>query len=113
MRTSKWLALLGSVALIGMLSGCELFNAAPIASFSWAPFEPLARADISFSDTSTDSGGLFGGGGIVMWNWDFGDSDSSTAPNPKHAYDKSGTYIVRLTVTDDSGEKGLFRVSCG
>jgi len=104
MRRTKWLAFLGSLLLMGLLSGCALFNAPPLANFTWAPFEPLARTDISFTDTSTDSGGLFGGGGIVSWNWDFGDSDSSTAPNPKHAYDKSGTYTVRLTVTDDSGE---------
>jgi len=103
MRISKWMVFLGSLVLIGMLSGCALFNEAPMASFSWAPFEPLARNDITFTDTSTDTGGLFGGGGIVSWNWDFGDSDSSTAPNPKHVYDKSGTYTVRLTVTDDSG----------
>jgi PKD repeat protein len=111
MRTSKWVVFVGCLTLIGMLSGCALFNSPPIANFSWAPFEPLARADIMFSDTSTDSGGLFGGGGIVMWNWDFGDSDSSTAPNPKHAYDKSGTYTVRLTVTDDSGETAMISKS--
>ncbi len=104
MRTSKWMAILGSLALIGLLAGCAMFNSPPVANFTWAPFEPLARTDITFSDSSTDSGGMFGGGGIVMWNWDFGDSDSSTSPTPKHEYDKSGTYTVRLTVTDDSGE---------
>ena len=64
----------------------------------------MARAEVSFNDQSSDSGGLFGGGGIVSWNWDFGDSNSSTTANPKHAYDKSGVYTVRLTVTDDAGE---------
>ena len=104
MRTSKWIATVGSLALIGMLAGCALFNSPPVANFTWSPLEPLARNEISFSDFSTDSGGMFGGGGIVSWNWDFGDGDSSTAPNPKHEYDKSGTYTVRLTVTDDSGD---------
>ena len=92
------------VAAVAALAGCSLFNQAPVANFLWSPFEPLARADVSFNDQSSDSGGLFGGGGIVSWNWDFGDGDSSTAPNPKHAYDKSGSYTVRLTVTDDAGE---------
>jgi len=92
------------VAGVAALAGCALFNQAPVASFMWSPFEPLARADISFTDQSTDSGGLFGGGGITQWRWDFGDGDSSTAPNPKHEYDKSGQYTVRLTVTDDAGK---------
>jgi len=92
------------VAAVAVVAGCALFNQAPVANFLWSPLEPLARAEISFNDQSSDSGGLFGGGGIVAWNWDFGDGDSSTAPNPKHGYDKSGQYTVRLTVTDDGGE---------
>ena len=92
------------VAAVAAVAGCALFNQAPVANFLWSPLEPLARVDVSFNDQSSDSGGLFGGGGIVSWNWDFGDGDSSTAPNPKHDYDKSGSYTVRLTVTDDAGE---------
>jgi PKD repeat protein len=92
------------VAAVAAVAGCALFNQPPVGNFLWSPLEPLARADISFNDQSSDSGGLFGGGGIVSWNWDFGDGDSSTAPNPKHAYDKSGSYTVRLTVTDDAGD---------
>jgi PKD repeat protein len=92
------------VAVVAAVAGCSLFNQAPVANFLWTPSEPLARAEISFNDQSTDSGGLFGGGGIVSRNWDFGDGDSSTTGNPKHAYDKSGNYTVRLTVTDDAGE---------
>jgi hypothetical protein len=89
---------------VAAVAGCALFNQPPVANFLWSPLEPLARMDISFNDQSTDSGGLFGGGGITQWNWDFGDGDSATAPNPKHAYDVSGSYTVRLTVTDDGGQ---------
>lgn len=92
------------VAAVAAVAGCAMFNQPPVGNFLWSPLEPLARVDISFNDQSSDQGGLFGGGGIVSWNWDFGDGDSSTAPNPKHAYDKSGSYTVRLTVTDDAGE---------
>jgi len=53
---------------------------------------------------STDEGGLFGGGGIISWNWDFGDTNSSTSPSPKHQYARSGIYTIRLTVTDGDGE---------
>jgi PKD repeat protein len=103
MRTSKWLAFLGSLALIGMLSGCALFNSVPVVNFEWTPAEPLTRMVVSFRDLSVDSGGLFGGGGIVGWLWDFGDDQSSSSKNPKHEYDSGGTYDVRLTVTDDAG----------
>ena len=102
-RTIIWLKVGLLVGVVAALAGCALFNQPPVANFLWSPVEPLARADVSFTDQSTDSGGLFGGGGIVSWNWDFGDGDSSTAPNPKHEYDVSGSYTVRLTVTDDSG----------
>jgi PKD repeat protein len=104
MKLSRWVILggLGVAALV--LSGCSLFNQAPVANFTWAPLEPLARNAISFSDLSTDAGGMFGSGGVISWNWDFGDTDSSTSPSPKHTYDRSGAYNVRLTVTDAQGE---------
>jgi PKD repeat protein len=69
----------------------------------WTPSDPLARTDVQFTDMSTDTGGLFGGGGVVSWSWDFGDNDSSPSQNPKHEYEKGGTYTVKLTVTDGGG----------
>lgn len=103
MRIMKWMAILGSLALVGLLAGCTLFNEAPVANFSWNPQDPLARTDVQFTDLSVDTGGLFGGGGIVSWVWDFGDGDSSSSKDPKHEYETGDTYTVRLTVTDDSG----------
>jgi len=103
-RTIRFVGIGFLVAAVAAVAGCSLFNQVPVANFLWSPLEPLARVDVSFNDQSSDQGGLFGGGGIVSWNWDFGDGDSSTAPNPKHEYDKSGSYTVRLTVTDDAGE---------
>jgi PKD repeat protein len=103
MRINKWIAFVGCLTLIGMLSGCALFNVDPVVNFSWSPQDPLARTDVQFTDLSTDVGGLFGGGGVVSWNWDFGDNGSSTSRNPKHSYQVGDTYTVRLTVADDSG----------
>lgn len=37
----------------------------------------------------------------VAWEWDFGDSGTSSDQNPMHVYASPGTYTVRLTVTDD------------
>ena len=89
---------------VAALAGCALFNQAPVVNFTWTPSDPMARFSVQFTDLSTDAGGLFGGGGIVSWNWDFGDFQTSAAQNPRHEYEKGGTYTVRLTVTDDAGE---------
>ena len=40
---------------------------------------------------------------IVIWNWDFGDTNTSSSMSPMHLYDSIGTYQVLLTVTTDSG----------
>ncbi len=52
----------------------------------------------SFMDQSSDSDGS-----VTGWQWDFGDTNASTAQNPNHSYASAGTYAVKLTVTDDSG----------
>jgi len=108
MRSLRSIKLVCVAGFVLALGGCAMFNSPPTANFSWSPMEPLARTQITFTDLSTDAGGLFGGGSIVSWNWSFGDSDSSTAQNPKHEYGKSGMYTVRLTVTDDQGESSTF-----
>ncbi|MCC6984234.1 MAG: PKD domain-containing protein [Bauldia sp.] len=41
-------------------------------------------------------------GTLIEYAWDFGDGASATGANVDHAYARSGTYTVRLTVTDDS-----------
>ncbi|MEA3447209.1 MAG: PKD domain-containing protein [Bacteroidota bacterium] len=40
---------------------------------------------------------------IVDWNWDFGDGDTSTLPNPSHTYNTDGNMFVYLQVTDSLG----------
>ena len=103
MGRRRWVVLSLLVIAIGMLTGCSLFNQAPTANFTWTPSDPLARTDVQFTDLSSDSGGLFGGGGVVSWNWDFGDNSYSPSQNPKHEYERGGTYQVKLTVTDGGG----------
>ena len=43
---------------------------------------------------------------IVSYNWDFGDGGSSELIKPVHAYAAAGTYTVKLTVRDQSGNEG-------
>jgi len=103
-RSLRWVWLLLMVGALAAVGGCKLFNADPVADFDWSPNEPLARSEVHFEDESTDEGGLFGGGGIVSWNWDFDDGDSASGQNPKHEFEKSGDYDVTLTVTDGGGK---------
>jgi PKD repeat protein len=41
-------------------------------------------------------------GKIVRYVWDFGDGTTAEGVKPRHAFEKPGTYKVKLTVTDDS-----------
>ncbi|MFN5309152.1 MAG: PKD domain-containing protein [Candidatus Kapaibacterium sp.] len=47
---------------------------------------------VDFQDMST--------GYINKWLWDFGDGNTSNAPNPTHRYSKTGYYTVSLKVSD-------------
>lgn len=52
-----------------------------------------------FKDITTTSDGTF----IVLRQWDFGDGNFSTQPNPSHLYDSVGIYNVTLIVTANLG----------
>jgi len=45
-------------------------------------------------------------GSIISYEWDFGDGDAATVPNPTHNYIQDGAYTVILTVTDNDGAAG-------
>jgi hypothetical protein len=54
---------------------------------------------LQFMDTST--------GTPFTWNWDFGDGNTSTARNPLHVYDSTGTYEVCLRVDNAAGSDSV------
>jgi PKD repeat protein len=69
---------------------------------------PVARAGddqvVTASEVQFDGGRSSDPDGrIARYAWDFGDGGTGVGPRPTHVYRKSGTYLVRLTVTDDSG----------
>lgn len=70
-------------------------NTPPAADFTYV----CSGADCRFTDESLTPSA------IRQWSWSFGDGSSSTAQNPSHSYAASGTYVVRLDVTDDFGVK--------
>ena len=67
----------------------------PNANFTFAPNNVCAGSTISFTNTTTYSGGG------VAYSWDFGDLPSgannySTATHPFHTYNVAGVYTVTL-----------------
>jgi PKD repeat protein len=77
-------------------------NAEPIAAFSFLPSTPTTGQNVSFDGSgSSDQGGT-----ITSYSWDFGDGSppdtTSGAQPPPHVYATAGTYIVKLTVTDNN-----------
>jgi gliding motility-associated-like protein len=55
----------------------------------------LVGFDVNFSPQATWP--------FIVISWDFGDGSSSAVLNPSHRYAKKGTYLVTLTVLDESG----------
>lgn len=51
---------------------------------------------INFTSSNTS-------GDVTSYNWDFGDTNTSTDPNPSHTYASAGDYTVTLTVTSSAG----------
>jgi len=68
---------------------------APVADFVGSPTSGTAPLTVDFTDQST--------GDPTSWLWDFGDGGTSTEQNPTHTYNDTGTYTVKLTVTNDYG----------
>lgn len=77
----------------------------PIASFTFTSSGMVATVN---GADSSDPDGI-----IAKYKWNFGEQGSSTntissssSSTASHTYTKSGTYIVSLTVTDNSGRTG-------
>jgi 6-phosphogluconolactonase (cycloisomerase 2 family) len=74
-------------------------NQGPTARFSVSTSRSgtLARLDATASDDSD--------GRVARYDWDFGDGTvlANGGPAPSHTYTRSGSFTIRLTVTDDEG----------
>jgi uncharacterized repeat protein (TIGR01451 family) len=75
--------------------GLYAFKDVPVANFTADITNGNTSQAIQFTDNST--------GNPASWAWDFGDGTTSTEQNPTHTYAKSGTYTVKLTVTNAAG----------
>lgn len=74
-------------------------GAYPVANFSATPETGYSPLVVNFDGTlSTDSDGT-----IESYVWDFGDGGSAVGSTSEYTYLNEGTYTVKLTVTDNSG----------
>jgi len=68
---------------------------APIAEFSASPTSGNLPLTVNFVSQSINN--------PTMWNWDFGDGNTSTEANPTHIYQNEGNFDVTLTVSNSYG----------
>lgn len=68
----------------------------PIPSFISAPV--CLNSVSNFTDQSLPVSGT-----LNSWNWNFGDGNTSSQPNPSHVYSTSGNFSVKLIVINTSG----------
>lgn len=62
------------------------------AKFTSDVTQGMAPLPVHFTDQST--------GNPTSWKWTFGDGDSSLVQNPGHTYLSTGSYTVKLTISD-------------
>lgn len=70
----------------------------PHANFTASKTGPCIGETITFSNTSQSPVSM-------QYNWNFGDNTTDNVASPTHAYTQTGSYTVRLIVTDASGCK--------
>lgn len=74
----------------------------PSAAFSVSPTDSLVNQPVNFNASASAA---TPGRTIVSYEWDFGDGVFGTGRVASHAYGLARSYVVTLTVKDDSGKK--------
>ncbi len=75
----------------------DLFvNPSPSANFNFTPNNQCDSATVAFTESS--------GGGVVSWDWTFGNGNTYTGQNPPDQfYANPGVYPVKLVVVNNQG----------
>lgn len=80
-------------------------NKAPVAN-AGGDKTGVEGVNITFDGSkSTDNGE------IVSYAWDFGDGSTGVGKSATHSYSKTGTYTVKLVVTDEEGLTGFTTIT--
>jgi len=74
-------------------------NGTPVPSFFISPSSGRENEPLLFDASASSDDGQ-----IVGYTWAFGDGGTGTGRTRTHTYELAGTYLVRLTVTDDRGQ---------
>ena len=77
---------------------------APVASFVFSPASPGVAETVFFNGAGSTATSPRQ---ITNYQWDFGDGKGGGGSVSSHKYTKTGDFNVTLTVTDDSGQKGV------
>ncbi len=86
-------------------SGCTDSHVDSV-SINCGPPPPPCQASFSFYDTACGDLHFYSnnqGQGGFNYQWDFGDGNSGTGWQPWHSYQNDGSYVVCMTMYDNSG----------
>ena len=75
----------------------------PTAAFTSSPNDPVVNQAVNFNASGTRAAP---GHTIKSYEWDFGDGVFGSGITTTHTYGLARSYVVVLTVTDESGKKG-------
>ncbi len=90
----KSFALMMLIMLAFFTSCDDPFSTKVIADFVFAPQNPKVNDEVKFTSKSLNAN---------SFEWNFGDGFTSTYENPEHTYTQEGKFVVKLVVTDLSG----------
>ena len=74
----------------------------PVALFTFSPTAPSVGTDVFFNGTASTTPA----GTITSYAWNFGDGNTASGSTTDHPFAAAGSYIVRLTVTNSTGQTG-------
>ncbi len=97
----RWTSLGWAVVVLALLTGCALFNQAPVVRFTASLLSGISPLRVDFdAGTSYDPDGS-----IVSYAWNFGDDATATGKTTTHTFTVTATqtFTVTLTITDDDG----------
>jgi PKD repeat protein len=70
-----------------------------VAAFTFSPTDPT----ISLNTNTVIFDARDSSSNATKWEWDFGDGSTSSGQRVNHTFSRAGTWVVRLTISDDDG----------